>query len=110
MNLIDRENFGQRFENIVFLELSRHFDNLAYVINDTEVDFIVQKEGMAIQVCFELVFENFERETKSLRKIDAGRKYLVYFQRNSELKFPENEDIRVLSFFDFIENHLPSRQ
>ncbi len=110
MNLIDRENFGQRFENIVFLELSRHFDHLSYAMNDTEVDFIAQEGSMAVQACFELTFENFERETKSLRKIDAGSKYVVYFQKNGELKFPENEGTRAISFFDFIENHLPLRQ
>jgi predicted AAA+ superfamily ATPase len=82
MNLIDRENFGQRFESIVFLELSHHFNTLSYIIHTPEVDFITQEGNTAVQVCFELTFENIEREIKSLRKIDTDTKYVVYFQKN----------------------------
>lgn len=101
MNLIDQDNLGQRFENIVFLELARRFTSISYLINDQEIDFVIKTQNIAIQVCFDLTFENYERETKSLKKSSMENKYVVYLHKNIDLK-EIDDGIKILNFFDFL--------
>ncbi|MDP2104031.1 MAG: ATP-binding protein, partial [Candidatus Gracilibacteria bacterium] len=103
MNLIDRENFGQRFENIVFLELTSRFKFLSYLISENEIDFVIKEKDIAIQVCFDLTFENYEREVKSLRKSNFQNKYIIYLNKYAEIQNRKNDDIKIISFFEFLE-------
>jgi len=103
MNLIDRENFDQRFENIIFLELTSRFKFLSYLINENEIDFVIKGKDIAIQVCFDLTFENYEREMKSLRKSNFQNKYIIYLNKYAEIQNHKNDDIKIISFFEFLE-------
>lgn len=77
LNLYSLENFGQRLENMIFLELLRRtFDQPSEVINywrspsGQEIDFLVSQGGkpkQAIQVSYELNDQNTcDREIRSL--------------------------------------------
>jgi len=77
LNLYSLENFGQRLENIVFLNLIREINNFPLMSvnywkssDDKEVDFIVsggKKVKSAIQVCYSLSDDKTsERELNSL--------------------------------------------
>jgi len=71
------ENIGRVFENIVFLELIKNFDNIYYHNKNHECDFIV-KEGLditkAIQVTKSL--ENLETKKRELNGLlDAMKTY-----------------------------------
>ncbi|NPA44405.1 MAG: ATP-binding protein [Chlorobi bacterium] len=57
------ENYGYRFENIILNHLKQKYKSVFYLKqNNYEVDFIVEELDLAIQVCYELNEENFERE------------------------------------------------
>ncbi len=80
LNLFSLENFGQRFENIVFLQLYRrtsnnpllHMNYWQSINGQHETDFIIQngkKIKSAIQVCYNLDNQKTkEREIKGLLK------------------------------------------
>jgi len=60
---------GKMLENLVFLELRRHFKEIFYFQDKNECDFIIkemEKITKAIQVCFDFNEENKEREINGL--------------------------------------------
>ncbi|MEI7718859.1 MAG: ATP-binding protein [archaeon] len=60
---------GKMLENLVFLELRRHFKEIFYFQDKNECDFIIkemEKVTKAIQVCFDFNEENKEREINGL--------------------------------------------
>lgn len=60
---------GKMLENLVFLELRRHFKEIFYFQDKNECDFIIkerEKITEAIQVCFDFNEENKEREISGL--------------------------------------------
>ncbi len=63
------ENKGRILENTVFIELKRRAKNIYYHKMKSECDFLVQ-EGLkiteAIQVCYQLDYQNKEREINGL--------------------------------------------
>ena len=69
-------NKGRILENVVFLELKRRGKEIYYHSKKNECDFVV-KEGLeiveAIQVCYDLNFENEKRELAGL--IEAVKTY-----------------------------------
>ncbi len=72
-------NFGRRLENLVFLHLRRKYRQVFYFKNRGECDFIVMEKNSAkeaIQVCFEINDENFDREYNGLAEVmqDTGIK------------------------------------
>jgi len=88
------ENKGRILENIVFLQLLRNHDEIFYYTGKNECDFIV-KQGLhvtnAIQVCYQLTQENFEREINGLletiNKFNLTNAQLIIY--HSEIN-PEN--------------------
>jgi len=100
INLVDKNNFWQRFENIIFMHLLQKFWNIEYINDKSEIDFVIEKENLAIQVCYNLNSENFKREIKSLKKSEFEKKYLVYFYK--ERNFSE-EWVEILDVFEFFE-------
>jgi len=71
------ENSGRRFENLIFLHLRRKYTQLFYYKDRGECDFIALKKNSikeAIQVCFTVNDENFEREYNGLLEamLDLG--------------------------------------
>jgi len=63
-------NSGYLLENLVYMELRRNFNEIYYMKNGFECDFIVKKrnEFIPIQVTYELHDKNYEREIKGLKK------------------------------------------
>lgn len=65
------DNLGRRLENVVFLHLRRKYSTIYYFTEKGECDFIVFQNGKvkhAVQVCFYINDENFEREYQGLFK------------------------------------------
>jgi predicted AAA+ superfamily ATPase len=65
------EDSGRIFENIVFLELRRRYQEIFYFKNNDECDFLVKTGNSvekAIQVCYQLTEENISREMIGLRE------------------------------------------
>ena len=100
VNLINKNNFWQRFENIVFTHLFRKYENVNYVKNNKwKLDFVINNK--IFQVCYDLNYENFEREIKLLNSIENKQKYIIYFNNQKDLK---SNDINLIDFFEFIED------
>ena len=63
------DNMGRRLENLVFLHLRQRYKHIFYYAGKGECDFIVMENNAAkeaIQVCFTINDENFDREYKGL--------------------------------------------
>ena len=62
-------DFGRKFENLIFLHLRRQFKEIYYFAETGECDFVVFEKGAAtqvIQVCYELNPDNMDRELNGL--------------------------------------------
>jgi predicted AAA+ superfamily ATPase len=65
------ENSGRYLENLVFLYLRRKHKDIFYFQSKGECDFVVLEKNTitkAIQVCFQITDENFEREFNGLKE------------------------------------------
>lgn len=67
LSLKGSEDWGQKFENLIFTHLRRRHKEIFYFDNKggAECDFIVMRHGKAlniIQVCYELTPDNLDRE------------------------------------------------
>ena len=65
------EDRGRLLENMIFIELSRRGESVYFFKDSGECDFIIEDRGKiisAVQVCFNLVLENRERELSGLVK------------------------------------------
>lgn len=74
------DNFGQRFENLIYLHLRRKFRDLYYFKEKGECDFVAIVNGKAdelIQVCYKIDDMNFQREYAGL--IEA----MKFFQKQA---------------------------
>lgn len=99
--LFETENLWQRFENFVFLELKRKYNNIYFKLAKTEIDFFIPKKNLNIQVCYELNEDNFEREIKPLLK-QEWQNILVYFNKIWDFK---PNWVEIISFIDFFEKY-----
>jgi len=60
---------GRLLENVVFLKLKQKYGNIFYYKDNLECDFVIKnrtKIDLAIQVCYDLNKENYEREVNGL--------------------------------------------
>ncbi len=65
------KNKGRLLENMVFIELQRRAKNVFYYRNKGECDFVVLKNQHIenlIQVCYELNYDNLQRELNGLKE------------------------------------------
>jgi len=92
-------NYGQSFENLVFLELKKRFEKVFFKKNWYEVDFFVEDANLNIQVCYELTADNIQREIRSLLKQD-WKKILVYYTKQQNLNIPN--EVKLLNFLEFV--------
>jgi predicted AAA+ superfamily ATPase len=63
------DDFGRKFENMIFLHLRRDFKEIYYFSEKNECDFVVFQKGAAkklLQVCYELTPDNLDREMNGL--------------------------------------------
>ena len=92
------ENYWYRFENIVLNHLKQKFEVLFYLKqNNYEIDFVLKEVNLAIQVCYELNEENFEREIYWLKKVKCKNKYLIYFNKFTDKTI---SDIKIINIFE----------
>ena len=100
-NITLLENLWQRFENIIFSELNRKFENVIYRKNNSyEIDFIIPEKSIAIQVCYDLNVDNFDREIKYFSKNNFENNYLIYFNKQKDFKV---EWINIVNILEFVE-------
>mgnify|MGYP002338697600 CR=1 FL=1 len=69
------DDLGRILENIVFIELCRHYKEIYYHRNDQECDFVVKKPSgfwSAIQVSYALERDNLNRELNGIREVDPS--------------------------------------
>lgn len=102
------ENYGNYFENIVFLELKRRQGEIFYHHNRRECDFVV-KNGLRIaevyQACFDLNDKNRDREIAGL--VDALNKYnlkvgyIITRQQEEEIKV-DDKIIKVIPIWKWL--------
>ncbi len=82
------QNLGQIFENMIYLHLRRKHRDIYYYKAKGECDFVVkekEKITKAIQVCYQLTDENFQREYNGL--VDA----MSYFDLDEGIIVTMNE-------------------
>jgi predicted AAA+ superfamily ATPase len=63
------DNFGRRFENLIYLYLRRKFSEIYYFKDKGECDFVAQSRGKVeklVQVCYQIDDLNFQREYSGL--------------------------------------------
>ena len=63
------QNAGRKLENLVFLHLRTQYTEIFYFKDKGECDFVVRRKGTvekAIQVCYQIDNENFDREYAGL--------------------------------------------
>ncbi len=107
--LLDGET--AQLENLVAVELLRRFglENFFYYSRNAEIDFYVPSENCAIQVCFDLHFDDatFERETSALVKFSKNQKNtncLVITNSTEENLEVEGAKIKVLPAWKWLLN------
>lgn len=65
------KDLGRRLENFVFIQLRRNHKTIYYYRNQkSECDFLIKDQDLitlAIQVCWEVTSENFEREIQGIK-------------------------------------------
>jgi len=102
------EDFGRRFENLVFLHLRRNFPEIYYFSEKKECDFVVfDRKGIValIQVCYSFHADNMTRELEGLWEamefFDLKEAHLVTV---GQMDFFEQEGrrIHVVPFHKFI--------
>ncbi len=104
---------GRILENIIYWELRRQNHELYYFNeNGQECDFVIcrQKQPIAlIQVCYQLTYQNNERETRGLTDamnyFDLHEGYIITFNQN-DLIITGNKKINILPAHEFLLNNI----
>lgn len=98
------ENFGKLFENLVYNELKKFFQTEIYFFNDDqECDFIIQNNRslIAIQACYRLTPENFDREVNGLKKamkqLSIQKGYIITYDAEEKI----SNNIHVVPFWKY---------
>lgn len=99
-NFVWSDDMGKRFENFVYLELKRKYEEIFFLSKNYEIDFFIPSQSLYIQVVYILNYENIERETKFLAN-QIGKKVLIYFEKEDSLTLPES--IEYVNFFEFLQ-------
>jgi len=111
------ENKGHLLENLIYWELRRQGKKLYYFNeNKAECDFVVMKNEkieQVIQVCYELLPENREREIRGLKeamdffKIDKG--FIVSFNQRDAFIY-NNKRIEVIPAYQFLSEYFSNKK
>lgn len=98
------DNYGKLLENTVFTELyRRHGENIFFLRNGSETDFIVNNEEKKIyQVCYDLSSENRDREIRwcldAMTKFKATSSVIVTFEQEESIEMGGRK-IEVFPFY-----------
>ncbi len=101
------ENMGRRFENLVFLHLRRKHKHIFYYKHKGECDFVTMEKNRvkeAIQVCFTVNNENFDREYNGLlcamQNLDLKEGKIITFNQKDQFE-KEGKVIRLVPADEF---------
>ncbi|MBQ4420201.1 MAG: ATP-binding protein [Bacteroidales bacterium] len=99
-----KDDKGHRLENLVFISLRRKYKEIYYHKKKGECDFLVIEKGsinLALQVCYELNFENREREfaglTEAMSIYNLSIGYIVTMNQEDSFII-NNKEIKVLPY------------
>lgn len=70
------KDMGRRFENVVFLELRRHYQEISYYKRKQEIDFCFQNEGELHLINASLSLNNTSTKTREIKGLMEGMEYL----------------------------------
>ncbi|MCH6233192.1 ATP-binding protein [Cognataquiflexum rubidum] len=101
------QDFGRRFENLVFLTLRRKHNEIYYFSEKKECDFVVfDRRGLlaVVQVCYKLSSENMDRELEGLWEamsfFSLKKGYLVTLDQKDYFEKDDNR-IEVVPFHEY---------
>jgi uncharacterized protein len=101
------EDYGRRFENMVYLHFRRKYQEIYYFSDKQECDFVVfDRKGLVelVQVCTELNSDNLKRELEGLweamRFFDKKEALLVTISQEDDFE-QDGFRIKVVSFHQF---------
>ena len=92
------EDKGKMLENMVFLALRKKYKEIFYFQENGECDFVL-KEGVkivqAIQVCYNLIEQNKERElmglSEAMEKFKLKEGMILTYNQEDEIKFKDKK-------------------
>jgi predicted AAA+ superfamily ATPase len=100
---------GRMLENVVFLFLKQHHEQVYYFKENRECDFIVfdhKKCSAVIQVCYDLHPDNQDREIHGLQEamlfFNLKLGYIITFNQEDALKMKDNTTIKVVPAHQFM--------
>jgi len=103
------DNFGQLFENLVFIELKRRAKSVFYAQNGYECDFLIEEQNrivFAMQVCYDLNNEKTKNreisgllKAMSLYQLQEG--YILTLDIEEELEV-DNKKIKVIPIWKWL--------
>jgi len=104
------DNNGRKLENMVFLHLRAKFNEIFYFKDKGECDFIVKEDsGMmtAIQVCYQINDENFDREFNGLLAamsfFDLPEGVIVTLNQTDEFN-KNGKKIRLIPVYEYLQS------
>ncbi|MBR5374656.1 MAG: ATP-binding protein [Paludibacteraceae bacterium] len=95
-------------ENLVAITLRQRYgkENVVYMKANQEIDFYVEKEGMAIQVSYSISdYDTFERETSALwqfRKQSADTRLIIITKDEKDIIEKDGHKIEVIPILDWL--------
>ena len=102
------DDIGRRLENLIYLHLRRQFKELYYFKEKGECDFVAFVKGkatLAVQVCYKIDDDNFEREYNGLLEAMAFLKLsegiIVTFDQKDHFE-KEEYLVRILPAYEFM--------
>jgi hypothetical protein len=105
---VTSDDYGRALENIVFLALKKHSQDIFYFEEEGECDFIVKDSNgnfIPYQVTYELNKKNEEREIKGLieacRRLSVHKGTLLTFDQRGRRKI-EGIDIEIIPVWQWI--------
>jgi uncharacterized protein len=91
--ILQSENLGSKFENLIYLHLRRKFNEIYYFKGKKECDFVVLKRGNAeelVQACYKIDDMNFQREydglTEAMKFFDKKEGTIVTFDQKDKFE------------------------
>ncbi len=101
-------DLGRQLENVVFLHLRKKYNEVFYLFENNECDFVIkdnEKIVLAVQVCYELNNDNLDREINglieamTLTNLNEGT-IVTFNQKDRFVK--NNKKIEVIPAWEFL--------
>ncbi|MBS1777270.1 MAG: ATP-binding protein [Bacteroidetes bacterium] len=103
-------NWGRRLENLIFLHLRRKYKQIFYYKGEDECDFLTMEKNSikeALQVCWEINDENFEREynglTEAMRQVGLSEGSIITLKQQDVFQ-KDGMTVRMIPAHLFLES------